>query len=541
MYSKIRSHFKELIYFLCWFIFIYLVWSKMFYFDGKFYWAGYVSVWGDWSTHLAYIANFANRNILLPYNPQYSGEHFRYHFAADLISGILMKLGLTITQATVLPSFFCTIALIYTVYVFYLCLHKKKSIAIVSSLLFFFNGGFGIFIFLFNLLILHHGYPTYPPLFTLTRDDASGIRWMNFFLAEFIPQRAFLLGAPITIYVLTQLWHIYESGIEHITKKKALAISLITGVMPLIHFHSFFVLVFVLLYIFIYSTIKNRKLSLDWVWLFLPAILTSFVLMYEVFGGMPRGSIRFQIGSIGPANIFQLIWFWFLNTGVMSLLIPFAFFKSSHKVRVFYYPFLTLFILSNLFVFQSDPWDNRKFLLYWYLLSAGLAGSFLVSLIQSGKMVLAVVLLYFSIISGLVDCVNLLDTDKQKYQWFSKTDMEFSKSIRAMTDKNAIFLTAPTNTFVTITLGRQIVMGWDHWLQNYGYATKPRRADIDAIYTDLDHSSELIKKYSIDYIVVGETERKMYTISTDATSQFKKILLKDDNTVVYDVRRKTRD
>src|SRR4030043_404393 len=98
-----------------------------------------------------------------------------------------------------------------------------------------------------------------------------------------------------------------------------------------------------------------------------------------------------------------MIRFWVINLGVMALLIPLGYIKSHSKIRVFFLPFLCLFVLANIILFQKDTWDNRKFLLYWYLGSAGLVGSLVTSMITNkhkGKLFAAVFLLYLATLSG---------------------------------------------------------------------------------------------------------------------------------------------
>ena len=102
----------------------------------------------------------------------------------------------------------------------------------------------------------------------------------------------------------------------------------------------------------------------------------STVLFFTTFNMLPTSTIRFEIGSIRQSlTSMPIVLFWIVNLGIMSILIPLAFISASKKYQIFYLPFLFLFIACNLLSFQKDPWDNRKFLLYWYLVSSGLVVS----------------------------------------------------------------------------------------------------------------------------------------------------------------------
>src|SRR3989344_5604138 len=64
--------------------------------DGLY--AGHVNVWSDWSLHIA-IANifaFKSPQYWFSYHPLYAGGKFTYPFLADFISGMLMRLGISL-------------------------------------------------------------------------------------------------------------------------------------------------------------------------------------------------------------------------------------------------------------------------------------------------------------------------------------------------------------------------------------------------------------------------------------------------------------
>ena len=72
----------------------------------------HLSVYGDWSAHLAYAASFAYSNNFPPELPTAAGESFSYHFGVDWFSAMFVPLGLdlfsamqtsTVLLASVLP------------------------------------------------------------------------------------------------------------------------------------------------------------------------------------------------------------------------------------------------------------------------------------------------------------------------------------------------------------------------------------------------------------------------------------------------------
>ena len=55
--------------------------------------AGHLSVYGDWSAHLAYVASFAYADNFSLGLPTASGETFAYHFGVDWFSAMFIPLG----------------------------------------------------------------------------------------------------------------------------------------------------------------------------------------------------------------------------------------------------------------------------------------------------------------------------------------------------------------------------------------------------------------------------------------------------------------
>lgn len=518
-----------------------MIWVKMLTFDGIYYWAGFVNIWGDWSAHIIYITNFAYRSFSLPYHPLFWGEPFRYHFVADLLSGMLIRAGATLIQATIVPSIILSIFLVSIVYLFYRTLYKSISVAIVSCLLFFFNGGLG---FMYAFLFFIKNDPRiheFPPLFQMTHIESENIQVINFITDIFIPQRAFLLGMPFAVSVLLFLALVNENTRKSFSGKLWVFFAVLTGSLPLVHINSFFVILIVSSFVTINDVIKKRTLHIRWLIFYLIIATISLPALSYIAQSTPERFLRISPLWMTNGDVFSWIGFWIKNIGVMAVLIPLSLFAVPSRIRHMSIPFFLLFIASNIIIFQSYEWDNRKYFLYWYLFASGMAGYMIVLFYYRGGTVIkniTIFILLLAIISGLIDSTNLLRFEYQKFRLFSVHDMEFAAKVRNAADKNAVFLTAPTNSWLTMLFGRQVVMGLSFWLHTaYGFDTEQRETDIKLIYDGAIQTYELLTKYQIDYVVIGERERLFIPTLNETffASQYP-VLIKNSDTTIYEVR-----
>ncbi len=508
-------------------------------FNGTQYWTGWVNIWGDWCIHFPFTFNFAQRPFPLFEHPQMLGMPFRYHFAADLISGALLKAGFSLIQSMIFPSIILSILTITVVYYLYKTLFNSIPTAIIGTLIFFFNGGLGVFEFLFKKL-MHIQEPWMSEgIQQLTFIHDAGYDWANFVTSEFIPQRPFLLGFPITAILIIYFWNIF-SGKNVLLKKFALLGGFITGFMPLIHFHSFYVILGIAGWAMMSDIYKNKKIHGSWILFFLTSSIIAYIIISNIFEGIPRGNFRIHLGWYAPKNIPEFFLYWLKNIGPLIFLIPLGFKYSSNKIRMFSVPFIGLFVLANIFVFQKEMWDNRKFFLYWHLFASGFAGLALSKMLFSKKslgLVFGLLLGYICTLSGFMDVVNLLKFEQQKYGLFTQKTVDFARQVNAATDHSSVFLTVPGNTWLGMVLGRQIVMGFTLWMPNYGFSgIEEREHDIRTIYTSRENISSLLSKYSIDYIIVGPIEKEHYITVGTYFIQNSSITAQNDEYTVYDVR-----
>lgn len=472
------------------------------------FWTGWVAIWADWSIHIPFTLNFAYRPFPITTNPHFAGTPFRYHYAADMLSGLLMKAGLPFIPSMLLPSILASWLLLATVLLWYRVVWRHRATSWLATLLFFGNGGLGFLWYITSQLGITPALTPSNDLVQFTRMEEYGIRWVSFITAEFIPQRAFLLGVPLALLVLIPA-HRYITRRQTPAVTQLVFMGLLTGIMPLVHIYSYLVIMgTICLQLLLYRPPGIRR----WIAFILPAVTGWLSITFGIFGGLPTGDFRFEPGWLATESLPQWLWFWIKNIGVMIILIPLAIFRAPAGQRKAQLPLLLLFIIANLWVFQEVSWDNRKFLLYWYLAAAGFVAHWCIrrlSVTNQRRTLIVVLLVYLAIFSGLLDFLNLFRYQAQKYPLFSAETYDLAAEVRQKTRPDAVFLTAPTNTYMGMTLGRQILMGYSPWLENYGYSVQERREDIKRMFAGGEEARPLLRKYGVTHIVVSEPELEL--------------------------------
>ena len=229
-------------------------------------------------------------------------------------------------------------------------------------------------------------------------------------------------------------------------------------------------------------------------------------------------------------------WFWVFNNGVVVivavLLTAYAALHGLSSVRErvrfthlrarvgaavpdallrFSLPFVAIFAVCNVVVFQTWDWDNTKLLAYWYLGGALLTAAVLVHWLRGGtrRRVAAGLMLASLLAAGGLNLTRYVRDPHIPYTWASAADRELAAAVDARTPKNAVFLTEgnPTDPLLTLA-GRTAVSGYAGWLYSYGIDTGMRPQDSAAILAGCDATpapcqvTELLRKYRIDFVEV---------------------------------------
>jgi hypothetical protein len=529
-------------YFLFWIVYFALFWSEAVFYDaqGNFV-AGHVNIWGDWAVHFTMATAMAQRGLIGLASPLLIGQPFSYPFVADGISSVLLRMGVPFIPAFTVTSFLFSLLLVVTLYLFYTQLFRSRKVALVSSLIFLFNGGLG-FAYFFND-IFHSAVPFFTllnPPHEYTRIDQEGIRWISVIDSMIIPQRAFALGFSLAVLGLFIVWRVFFAEqswgrgqkSDHLRRAFLALAGVFFGLLPIVHTHSFLA-VFVILGCWSVSDLlfftKKKKVVrvVEWVGLAgITAIISLPLLATYFFHNATNNFYTWYPGWLARDSQQNWLWFWWQNWGVTPYLACIGLLmmiRNSGKKYVqkwlLFLPFFILFALANLILFQPWPWDNTKIIVWAALGFSGLAGYVVVRLTtlhlrwplaEYAKKMLIPFLFFVLIASGGIDAYRILRTDLHSYIMYSADDLKLAEWVKTHTDTHSLWLTNNHHNHWLFNLtGRQSVMTYPGWLWTQGYRDWPAiQDDVKMMYLGDEEAEVLFKKYNINYVVIGDLERR---------------------------------
>jgi hypothetical protein len=507
---------------------------------------GVLNNYGDLPFHISVITRFAFGQNFPPEDPTYAGVRFTYPFLTDFVSAMFVRAGASLRDSMFIENYIVGIGMVGVLHRFGQRLLRNRTAAILTPVLVILNGGFG-WALLFQdanktgggvLDVLKH----IPHSYTILPEIADGWRWGNAVTTLLIPQRGFLLGIPLAVIVFTLWWDSMrdepakgkgEKGKRSATSKtnrasqgshfpfslypadrplkQMVAAGAIAGLLPLVHAHSFVVVMGMAGCL----SLMNWRKWRSWAAFFAIAILLAAPqLLWSTHHSAvsTRSFLGIEVGwDHGKTNVF---WFWLKNTGLfIPLLIAALIWKRdeyliSRKLMFFYLPFTLCFIVPNLVKLAPWIWDNVKILFYWWVASAPLVALLLARLWQGsiGNRVLAVVFLVVLTLAGGLDVFALV-LGRDEYGEFDRDGVNFAEQIKQQTPPTATILHAPIHNTPIFLTGRKSLMGYPGHIWTHGLSYGERDAQIRRIYAAAAEASDLLTKYGVDYVAIGPQER----------------------------------
>lgn len=496
---------------------------------------GTAGVWGDWAAHSSYISHFLYVDKISLNHPLFIGEKFSYTFMIDFLSAMLRKIGASYISAMIIPGLVFSLAFIVLLYYFIFRITKKESVSALTIWLFLLGSGFGFFYFFQDI----NGLPIFDIANFLSSSTkeytnlaVNNIHWTSFINALLLPQRSLTMGMPLGILILTCLLMALENKTDN---KLFLLAGTIAAFLPTIHIHSLIAVSIVSFLLIILLSKENAKIIIKrLLYFFSPILILGFWQILILAPATSDKFLRFQFGWMAKReNWFR---FWVKNLGFFFLFIPFIFLTLKKRLKLIYLSFLVLFILGNIIIFQPHDYDNIKIMTYWAIMNAGVFAVFLVNLWEKkifGK-ILAFVIFPFLIFSSAIDLTHLYL--HPGYLLFSKNDIEVAQFVKTETPVNSIFLTSDQHNHPIPALsGRQILMGYRGWLWTYGINYKEREKDVLTMFGGGEKARTLLKKYNVDYVFIGPSERKNFLANESFFDQNYPLLFQQENAKIYTI------
>jgi hypothetical protein len=471
--------------------------------------AGYVNIWGDWAAHLSFAGSFAYGRNFPPEFPIDPGHNLGYPFMIDFFAADLVPLGSSLTSALTATSGMLGLAFPAAMYLAAQRFAGDRMAAVIAVFVFVLSGGFGFVLLLGDiqksgLAALVH----LPREYTLNRD--LHYEWLNPVLAYLVPQRSTLFGFSLALFVLLVIWLALR---EHAPRPAFLFAGVVAGVMPVFHVHAYGTVVALS---FFWMLFHRRH---EWWWFFVPAIAIGVPILAwmwppantSVCGDLSIGGYCIVPGWLAPGG--NVFWFWLTNT---SLLIPLMI--AAHVLRrwfvtdfpTWFSPMWLWFIVPNLIVLQPWPWDNTKFFVFWALLGSVLVGGVLAGMFRRGPVTAtaAAVMLVLLGLSGALDLARASDFSVSAVRFTDSGGLRVAQWARDHTGARAIFVVADEHNSPIPTLaGRRELVGYPGWLWTYGLPDwQKKSADNKLILGGDESTPELLRKYGVDYVMIGPQE-----------------------------------
>ena len=307
-----------------------------------------------------------------------------------------------------------------------------------------------------------------------------------------------------------------------------LAAGVVAGLLPLVHAHSFIVVMGMGACLALINWARWR----EWLAFFVVAsLIAAPQLLWSTHGSAvsTRAFIGWEFGwGHGDENFF---WFWFKNTGLfIPLLIAALLWKRedylvSRRLLFFFLPFTLCFIIPNLVKLAPWIWDNIKVIFYWWIASAPIV-ALLLARLWEGKTwnrVLAGGLFVVLTFAGALDVFALL-TSQGEYQEFDRDGVAFAEMIKQQTPPRAMILHAPIHNTPVFLTGRRSLMGYPGHIWTHGIDFGPRETDIKKIYSGSPDAANLLSKYGVDYVVIDPQEHSVMPVNTEYFSRYPEVV-----------------
>ncbi|HEV7744355.1 MAG TPA: hypothetical protein VGO56_05110 [Pyrinomonadaceae bacterium] len=522
---------------------------------------GLLNNFGDLPFHVSVITGFAFGNNFPPQDPTYAGVHFTYPFLTDFVSAMFVRCGADLRQSMFLENFVVALAFVGLMHRWALEILRDKLAAIITPVLVLLNGGFG-WILLWDRLTQRNDeglvgiLQSLPPSFTVIPETTW--RWGNALSTLLIPQRGFLLGLPLAVIVFTEWWKSAETPrdrekgeegkrgkgkgknkrakrtkdsdliqapvitsesetftlfplplIPH-SMRRMIAAGIVAGLLPLVHAHSFVVVMVVGGCI---CLLQQRWR--DWITF---AVVASLIALPQMWWSTHNSAVdakqffEWRVGwDHGQENP---IWFWLKNTGLfIPLTIAALLWRREkkalvpRKLLIYFLPFTLCFIIPNVLKMAPWIWDNIKVLFYWWLASAPLVALLLARLWRQGgaKRALALSLFACVTLAGALDVAAIV-LRSNEYGIFTEPGIQFAELMKRETAPQSVVIHAPVHNHPVFLTGRRSLMGYPGHVWTHGLEFAERESEIKRVYAGAPDAVSILRKYGVDYAVVGPLE-----------------------------------
>lgn len=519
--------------------------------DGALF-SGFVNNLGDLPFHMQVTSSFAFGQNFPPEDPTYAGTGFAYPYLADFLSAQFMSVGAVLRDAYFLQHVLLGLAMVGLLHRFTRVITGDRLAAFLAPVIVVLSGGLGWIAFLDDARAAEGGVlgllAALPQDYTIVSEGPY--RWGNAITTLLVTQRSLLFGLPTALIAFTLLWKLIHAPAPDgrtlawsaPSTRLALAAGLLTGALPLVHAHSFVV---VMGTAFLFGLLFRQWRENRWIpWaVFVTAALVVALpeIWWSTHDSIANAGTFFGFEFGWDHGDLNIAWFWFLNTGLfVPLALIAAFWPSQPRVAsrtllLFSAAFLAWFIVPNVMKLAPWVWDNIKVLFYWFVGFVPLVAVLLSRWFQRGPpwRTIAALSLIAMTLAGTIDIWRAV-SGQTMAQEFDRDGIAVAELIRTRTPPQALILHAPTYNPPVFLTGRRSLLGYTGYIWAHGLPYVDRENDIKRIYAGEPDAAQLIERYAIDYVLVSPIERGSMTVN-DAFFEDYELVGQSGEYKLYDV------
>ena len=461
-------------------------------------------VWSDFAATIPLIRSFSLGQNFPPQYPLFSGPPIRYHFLFFFAVGMLEKIGIQLDWALNLLSTFSFFFLLLGIYFLSKEIFKKRSVSAIACLLFLFNGSLSFLEFFkkhpfsaktFQDITGNNIFPSFAPY------DGSKLITGFWNLNVYTNQRHLAFGYAFFLLILLSIYRAAKKP-ERLSSSKTIVLGILLGLFPFIHLPVFAMLEITLFILFILFANLRKKILI--------IASVSIIIALPQITYMGKSDLQSKFFNPGylitDLNIISFVYYWFFNLGLVTILAPIGFILAKKTQRKIFLPFLSFFVLGNLFQFSPEIAANHKFF-NLFVIGSNMFAAYAIYRIWKRRVIgkfVAVFYLIFMTFSGIIDIFPIKNDVYVEILDGKNNDVE--QFITKNTPKNSVFLNTLYVYDPASLAGRKIFFGWPYFPWSAGYNTDQRHSLLDKILSsnDKETSCVLLKNEGIDYIEISK-------------------------------------
>ncbi|MFH1955420.1 MAG: hypothetical protein ABIJ36_00725, partial [Patescibacteria group bacterium] len=312
---------------------------------------------------------------------------------------------------------------------------------------------------------------------------------------------------------------------------------------PFVHLSIFAMMELSLVILFlVFKNIRKK--------LFLIAFISAIIALPQIIymGGSNIRTDFFHPGYlISNLTTTSFIRYWFFNLGFVAILAPVGYLLTKRRQRKIFLPFLSFFLIGNLFRFSPEMAANHKFF-NLFLIGANIFAAYSIyrlwkyeapSTLRSGYLlpmlrrernpseaeisshsfaslrsrfsakgdktvgkIAAIFYVFIMTLSGIIDIFPIKNDVYAEIKDGKNNEIE--QFIINNTPKDSVFVNASYIYDPASLAGRRVLLGWPYFSWSAGYDTDERFNLLKNILesSDLEYSCSLLKNAGVNYIEI---------------------------------------